>query len=446
MSSHSSPPRRVLVADDVESMALLMKRVLEREGYSVETAADGKDCLEKTASFGPELVIVDIMMPRLHGLDVLKRIKADPALSTTGVIVCTAKSYKPDEELALAEGAFAVIEKPFRPELLAARAREFFSGMRAGATEGALPSAGAGSGLYSPSFDENRAKIRLWGTRGSIPVSGSRYARYGGNTSCMSVERGKDMVIIDAGSGIRDLGIEVAKRGPARIHLFIGHTHWDHIQGFPFFLPAYIPGFEIFVYGASGFGKDLESVFHGQLDSDYFPVQMEDMRAGLEFRRLEENPVTIGDMKVSWEFTHHPGATLCYKVETGGKSACYMTDNEFLKGYLGDPRAAETDAELLAPYRKIMDFVADSDILIAEAQYTNEEYRTKIGWGHSSVSSACLLAKLGRIRDWVVVHHDPQHDDFFVEEKLGLMKQVCRHLGFACEIRGGFDGMVEYLD
>jgi CheY-like chemotaxis protein len=446
MSTERGVARRVLVADDVESMVLLMKRVLESEGHVVETASDGLECLEKTASFRPELVVLDIMMPKLHGLDVLKRIKSDPTMRDTGVIICTAKSYKPDEDLAMAEGAFAIIEKPFRPEALAAKAREFFSGTARRPDAGAIPAAAAEARPYKPALSESRAKVRLWGTRGSIPVSGKRYSRYGGNTSCLSIERGADMVIIDAGSGIRDLGIELAKRGPARIHLFIGHTHWDHIQGFPFFIPAYIPGFEIVVYGASGFGKDLESVFRGQLDSDYFPVQMEDMRAALEFRQLDDGPVTIGSMKLRWEFTHHPGATLCYKVETGGKTICYMTDNEFLKGYLGHPFEAEADEELIAPYGKIIEFVAGSDLLLAEAQYTNEEYRSKIGWGHSSVSNACLLAKLGRIRDWVVVHHDPQHDDDFVEEKLGLIKQVARELGLDCGIRGGFDGMIEYLD
>lgn len=437
--------RRVLVADDVESMVLLMKRVLEAEGYSVRTASDGQGCLEETASFRPDLVILDIMMPKVHGLDVLKRIKSDPASAGTGVIVCTAKSFKPDEDQALAEGAFAVIEKPFRPEALAAKAREFFEGAAApAATEGSDPASTAGA--YLPRPDESRARIRLWGTRGSIPVSGSRYSRYGGNTSCLSVERGEDLVIIDAGTGIRDLGIELAARGPARIHLFIGHTHWDHIQGFPFFIPAYIPGFEIVLYGASGFGKDLESVFRGQLDSDYFPVQMADMRAKLEFRLLGESPVKVGGMRVHWEFTHHPGATLAYKVESGGASVCYMTDNEFLKGYRGHPSRAEADDELKAPYKKIIDFVTGADLLIAEAQYTNEEYGSKIGWGHSSVSNACLLAKLGRIRDWIVVHHDPQHDDEILERKLGVLKAVAREIGFRGVIRGGFDGMTEFLD
>jgi ribonuclease BN (tRNA processing enzyme) len=133
-------------------------------------------------------------------------------------------------------------------------------------------------------------------------------------------------------------------------------------------------------------------------------------------------------------------------VETGGKSFCYITDDEFLQGYLGHPLLAEKDETLLAPYRKILDFVTGTDLLIAEAQYTNEEYLTKIGWGHSSVSNACLLAKIAQVEDWIVVHHDPQHDDSFVENKANTLRRIARDIGYGGLIRSGYDGMTEYLD
>lgn len=450
MGGNDPRARRILIAEDIPSIAELMRRILHGAGFEADTAEDGLQCLEKVSSFRPDLVIMDIMMPKVHGLDALKRIKADPESRSVGVIVCTAKSYKPDEEQALMDGAFSIIPKPFKPDELLGAVRAYFEG---------APSAGSGKGdagqsagkkpetePYAPRPRDSEAKIRLWGTRGSIPVAGSRYVRYGGNTSCMSIERGDDSVIIDAGSGIRDLGFELAKRGPRRLHLFIGHTHWDHIQGFPFFVPAYIPGFEIIIYGASGFGKDLESIFRGQLDRDYFPVQLSDMRARLEFRHLDENPVSVGDMRVHWEFTQHPGATLAFKIETGGRRVTYLTDNEFLMGYRGSPAEAESNAELMAPYRKIVDFVTGSDILFGEAQYTTEEYAYKIGWGHSSIANACLLAKAAGVQDWVVVHHDPAHDDIFVDEQLNLIKRVADEIGHHGQIRSGYDGMVEYLD
>jgi hypothetical protein len=169
------------------------------------------------------------------------------------------------------------------------------------------------------------------------------------------------------------------------------------------------------------------------------------MRAKLEFKQLTEGPVNVGGLKVHWEFTQHPGATLGFKVETGDKSICYITDNEFLKGYLGHPLAAEADEAALAPYRKLIDFVSGSDIFFGEAQYTNKEYADKIGWGHSSLSNACLLAKLCKLRDWVIVHHDPQNGDETLEENLNQVRRIATEIGYKGQIRLGYDGITEYL-
>ena len=275
--------------------------------------------------------------------------------------------------------------------------------------------------IYMPELDNSRGVLRLYGTRGSVPVPGAAVARYGGNTSCLEVRHGTDVVIIDAGTGIRECGIDLAKQGPRPLHLFVGHTHWDHIQGFPFFAPAYIPGFELSVYGASGFRKDLKSIFQGQLDYDYFPVDMRDMRATMTFATLDASPVRIGNINVHWEWAIHPGATVCFKIEIGGLKIGYVTDNEFLRGYLGHPAKALGATDMLSPYRAIIDFFTGVDILIGEAQYTNEEYLKKIGWGHTSISNACVLAALTGVRKWIVTHHDPIHDGTFHRcEKQGV--------------------------
>jgi phosphoribosyl 1,2-cyclic phosphodiesterase len=132
--------------------------------------------------------------------------------------------------------------------------------------------------IYRPTLDTSRTHFTLWGARGSTPTVGGRFHRHGGNTSCMSITRDDEAFIFDAGSGIRDLGLELLEGKVRKIHLFITHPHWDHIQGFPFFRPAFVPEFDITVYGSRGFGKDIESLFRGQLDSDYLPVQFEDMK------------------------------------------------------------------------------------------------------------------------------------------------------------------------
>jgi len=444
MESANKQKPRVLVADDVESIVQLMKHLLVKNDFEVEVAHDGEECLEKIKSYKPDLVVLDIMMPKLHGIDVLKKINEEPR--APGVIICTSKSYKPDLDQAKALGAFDVIEKPFEHKEFLAKVQGYFSGTAAqGMVPPAAPLKSTPETPFLPVLDTSHAILRLWGTRGSIPVSGQGYIRHGGNTSCMSIQNGDDIVIIDAGSGIRELGTVLMKQQQRKIHLFIGHTHWDHIQGFPFFIPAYVPGFEIIIYGASGFGKDLKSIFRGQLDRDYFPVQLEDMNAHLEFLHLTDNPVDINGIKIYWEFTHHPGPTLGFKIQVHGTTIGYITDNEFLKGYLGNPEDIQPESELMNSYSKLIDFISDVDIYIGEAQYPNDEYRSKIGWGHSSLSNACLLTRLAGIKKWFVVHHDPMHYDDFLQNKLNLTKQILRDLKHPIDVCNGFDGMVELL-
>ncbi|MFC1607234.1 response regulator [Candidatus Latescibacterota bacterium] len=435
---------RVLVADDTESITALMKHILTKNGFDVEIAEDGEQCLEKIETFQPDLVVLDIMMPKLHGMDVLKELKKKEVVP--GVIICTSKSYKPDIEQAKEIGIFDVIIKPFQQDEFINTVKKYFLGWVTPDTakESSVVSMPSGE-AYLPKIDTTRSHYHLWGTRGSIPVSGHQYNLHGGNTSCFSIECGDDIVIIDAGSGIRELGMVLAAQKPRKIHIFIGHTHWDHIQGFPFFIPAYIPGYQLVIYGASGFGKDLQSIFQGQLDSDYFPVQMEDMRANFEFKNIKENPVKVGDISIYWEYTHHPGPTLGFKVSVHDKTIGYITDNEFLKGFCGHPEKITSDSEQLVQYSKLIEFISGVDILISEAQYTNDEYRQKIGWGHSSLSNACLLMKLAGIKEWIVTHHDPSHSDEVLQKKLNLTKQIFSDLKYNINISHGFDGKVDYL-
>ena len=439
---HSS--KRILVAEDTEVVSHLMVSMLQGAGYTVSLARDGEECLEMVAGSPPDLLILDLMMPRLHGVEVLRRLRADQATRDLGVIVCTAKSFK-TEHAAVAElGAFAFLPKPHSPKELLAVVSAFFEGTGA-PPEMAVPWATAGIKAYEPAMEIERGRLALWGTRGSIPTPGAAFMRHGGNTSCMQIEHGGEVFVFDAGSGIRELGFELMKGGPRRIHLFITHTHWDHIQGFPFFTPAFVPGFELVVYGAQGFGKSLEAVFRGQLDQDYFPVQMDDMNASIEFRQLTPEPVQIGNVTVTWEYAQHPGATVGYKIDVAGTTLSWFPDNEFLFGHMGAPGDLELDDPRMAPYRRVVEFLSGVDVLIHEAQYTNTEYPSKIGWGHSSISNACLLAKLAGVKRWIVTHHDPMHDDLFLEQKLNLTRQQLARLGHPIPVCHAYDGMVEFL-
>ena len=451
MTSSDDPAgkRRVLVADDVAVTASLMATVLAQAGFETAVAHDGEQCLELVESFKPHLVVLDLMMPKVHGIEVLQRLKAQDETRRIEVIICTGKGFR--TEIARVEelGASDLLLKPFYPKDLVAKVEYLLRPERAAASGQALgPPAQepvADDEIFLPRLDQAAGCLRFWGTRGSIPVSGPQCIRHGGNTCCVQLLYGDEPIIFDAGSGIRNLGRELAAGEPGRIHLFITHTHWDHIQGFPFFAPAFTPGFEIVVYGARGFNKDLESLLRGQLDPDYFPIQMENMDAELRFVYLDDQPIRIGDVEITWEYTQHPGATVGYKIETPEKKVAFVPDNEIFQGYMGPPDAIPQDHQLLNIYQPIIQFLTNVDVLIHEAQYTPEEYRQTVRYGHSSASNACFLAKITDSKRWIVIHHDPDHSDEILDDKLNLMRQILRRLGHGVEVSNGYDGLVECL-
>ncbi len=442
MSDAPNPARQILVIEDTAPVAFLLQFLLTGRGYVVELAEDGEKGLEKVSLNIPDLIILDLMLPGMHGMEVLKRLKSDPVTRGVGVMMCTARKYKPDLDQALELGAFDVMHKPFEKEELFEMVERFF----AKSPKIKMPEMPAREAARQAApTNVDRCFFRCWGTRGSIPVSGAEYARYGGNTSCVEIGHQEELLIIDAGSGLRQLGVKLARRGPRKLHILITHTHWDHIQGFPFFEPAYIPGFELVIYGATGFRADLKSLFTGQLNRDYFPVQFEDMRAQIEFRHLDQQQLDLEGFRVSWEYTHHPAATVGFKVEFGTKSLAYVSDNEFLYGYQGSPNDIRESSEELIHHRRLVEFVRGVDVLIHEGQYTEDEYRTKVGWGHSSIANACVLARLAEVKSWVVTHHDPRHDDEFLDRKLNRTKDLLRELGVGTPVVHAYDGLMDYL-
>jgi CheY-like chemotaxis protein/ribonuclease BN (tRNA processing enzyme) len=445
----------ILVAEDVEVISLMITKILEGKGFEVAHAANGEKALELGRSLLPDLIILDLMMPKMNGLDVLKHLRSEEETHGLGVIICSAKNFKTEMDQAQELGIFGFLPKPFHRRDLVEIIDRFFAartGESTGQSTGqpiiqTSSAPATTTEIYTPSLDTANGFCRFWGTRGSIPVSGPRFVRHGGNTTCMELQYGEERIIFDAGSGIRDLGMSIMAdgQGPRKLHLFITHTHWDHIQGFPFFVPAYVPGFDITVYGSSSLDKDLKSIFQGQLDRSYFPVQMEDMQANLNFKLLSDAPIHLGDLKITWDYTMHPSATVGFKIETSDKKIAFVPDNEFLKGYQGPPQDIIRESELSNIHGPLIDFLTDLDVLIHEAQYTNEEYGAKIGWGHSCLSNACSLMRLTQPKKWLIPHHDPMHDDDFLQGKINLTRQILRQLDCPTEAAHAFDGMVEYL-
>ena len=272
-------------------------------------------------------------------------------------------------------------------------------------------------------------KITFWGTRGSIATPGPETVIYGGNTSCVEVRCGTDIFIFDAGTGIRPLGLALMKEftdRPRTLHLFISHTHWDHIQGFPFFLPAYLPTTTIHIYGSAGQGRPLEKVIRGQMDADYFPVALGDMKSVIHVHEFKGKPFQIGDATISAIYLNHPGMTLGYRISHGGKVLVYATDNEPYQqtlAHLGQRAEAgrEFGQRLDAEF---VEFLTGADLYIGDAQYTDEEYPNRIGWGHSSIGATVEVALAAQVRSLAFFHHDPLHDD----DTVTAMAEIARRL------------------
>ncbi|HSF29136.1 MAG TPA: MBL fold metallo-hydrolase [Candidatus Tectomicrobia bacterium] len=249
--------------------------------------------------------------------------------------------------------------------------------------------------------------VRFWGTRGSIATPGPQTARYGGNTSCVEVHTDDGTrIILDCGTGARALGRHLLRceERPLRLHLFIGHTHWDHIQGFPFFDPAFLPDTELHIYAPRSFQYSLEDTLAGQMQYAYFPVKLADLRSCLHYTEVEEGCFWVGNVLVSTQYLNHTAPTIAYRLFNAGATLTYVTDHE--------PFWNPTDRPFRHPGdQRHIDFLTGSDLIIHDAQYTPEEYRSKVGWGHSTTEYATDVALAAGAARLALFHHDPGHDD-----------------------------------
>jgi len=267
--------------------------------------------------------------------------------------------------------------------------------------------------MKAPPMDGS-LRVRFWGVRGTLPAPGPDTCRYGGNTACVEVRFADQLLILDAGTGIRKLGLGLQSKAngrPITGAIFLSHSHWDHIHGLPYFAPAFVPGNRFRIYGCAGASQALESTLAGQMENPYFPLPMSAMPATLEFRELKEEEIALDGVRVKTKYLHHPGLTLAFRIEAGGKSLVYATDNEPCHPAFGaraadhhSPGRGNHDAALAA-------FAAETDLLISDAQYTGEEYPKKVGWGHSSIADAMALAVAARARRLALFHHDPERTD-----------------------------------
>ena len=268
-------------------------------------------------------------------------------------------------------------------------------------------------------------KLKFWGVRGSLPCPGPKTAKYGGNTSCIQIKTDLDyQIIIDSGTGIRELASSLLSdpevKKPLKIYLFLSHTHWDHIMGFPFFTPIYIPNSEINIFGPVSFEDDtLEKVIGGQLTYRYFPVRLEELKSKIEYKRLKEGSMELpGGVKVSYKFLNHPIMCLGYKVEYEGKTVATCYDHEpFLNLFEGDPENEEEGRiSALEQNNMVSDFYKNADLLIHDSQYTSKEYKNFKGWGHSTYKYAITQSLKAGVKNLAFFHHDPNRTDRQLDE------------------------------
>jgi len=281
-------------------------------------------------------------------------------------------------------------------------------------------------------------KVRFWGTRGSIATPGPATLRYGGNTSCIEVRTDDGAVIlIDCGTGAHPLGQKlVQEMKPCSGHILISHTHWDHIQGLPFFAPLFEAGNEWHIYGPRGLGQSLQEVLAGQMEYAYFPVALNAFAATVHFHEVVEGGITIGGARISTQYLNHPALTVGYRIEADGASLVYASDHE--------PHSADAaggcgecgeggDADHV-------EFVRDADLLIHDAQYTAGEYPAKIGWGHSTIEYVTDVAIAGNVRHVALFHHDPARSDDALDQLIAGARARAAQAGAELIVSGAAEG------
>jgi CheY-like chemotaxis protein len=283
-------------------------------------------------------------------------------------------------------------------------------------------------------------RVRFWGTRGSIAKPGPSTVRYGGNTSCVEV-RAPDgtLIVLDCGTGAHGLGQALMASGePVRGHLLISHTHWDHIQGFPFFAPLFVPGNEWDVYAPSGLGRRLEVTLAGQMEYTYFPVTLEQLGATIRYHEITEGVFDLGSVHITARYLNHPALALGYRLEVGGVTLVYATDHE----PHAPPGGAARGEPVHLEDQRHREFLADADVVIHDTQYTLEEYAQKVGWGHSPaehVVDAVAAVGVGRL---ALYHHDPLRDDESLDRLVAACRERVAAAGLSTDVFGAAEGQV----
>jgi phosphoribosyl 1,2-cyclic phosphodiesterase/CheY-like chemotaxis protein len=427
--------KTILLIDDDEICRKPAAEALRRAGWQVLEADDGDRGINMAIEHRPDVILCDLLMPRTNGFHVCRAVRDREELRHTRLIVVSGRDFPSDRQSAAEAGADDFLVKPVELALLQEALRKTTS-----VPVAAQPPQSTAAEASPKLAPEETTVIKFWGVRGSIPTPGQSTVFFGGNTSCVEVRAGGEIIILDAGSGIRPLGEALAaefRNQPMELTLLITHTHWDHIQGFPFFLPAYDARNRVHILGYEGARDGLAATLAGQMESPYFPIALKQMPGSIVIEELRDMHFNIGTVRVDACFSNHPGVCVGYKLYTASGTIVYLPDNET---FGKDPGKAHGGALPRNIEQNITEFLEDTDVLILDSQYTADEYKSHVGWGHGCVDDVVQLAMKHRVKRLFLFHHDPAHDDRAVSKILMHARALAQQAGSPLRVDAAREG------
>jgi phosphoribosyl 1,2-cyclic phosphodiesterase/ActR/RegA family two-component response regulator len=416
--------KTVLVIVGEQALRSRLTFGLNEHGWSVVEAADPDLALDLTRQHQPELIVCDWQAPWSEIALACRDLTNQKETGKRAPILLAVGDGQIAEKMAALEsGADQYITKPVDPQSLAS----IVAGLSANGRKNARP-----QGHGRPE-DRDGTRLKFWGVRGSIAAPGPETVYYGGNTSCVEVRLGNDIIILDAGTGIRKLGLALVEEfqdRPINLNVLITHTHWDHIQGFPFFPPAYNLNNKVTIYGFEGARLGLEGTLSSQMESPYFPISMQQMPGAITIRELKETSFRVCSVEVKAHFLNHPGVCIGYRLFTPGGSICYLPDVELFQHLRtrrkegAGPAQAKGFDSVPEEDRATLEFIREAEVLILDSQYDAKEYDQHIGWGHSCFEDGVTFAIEAGVKRLFLFHHDPEHTDEHISRMVARARAI----------------------